>query len=287
MIEPGLDGFRGGGRWSMYSIGEFSRITGLTVKTLRFYHDQGLLVPSCVDAQSGYRYYAPALVDKARAISELRRLEVPLADVAAVLAEYDDEADLAEFLARHRQSIEARLAHYRAIAQCLDQILQQQREAQAMSREQEFQVQEKELPPLVVGGIRMRGKYSDCGPTFARLGKALGFRIRGKAMMLIYDSEYKADDADFEPCMPVRAGTKVDGVAVRELPGGPAVTLVHRGPYDQLGRSYARVFDYLHQRGLRATSPCREVYLKGPGMIFKGNPEKYLTEIQVLVEGEA
>jgi len=42
---------------SMYSIGEFSQVTGLTIKTLRFYHEQGVLAPSRVDPHSGYRYY--------------------------------------------------------------------------------------------------------------------------------------------------------------------------------------------------------------------------------------
>ncbi len=37
----------------MFSIGEFSKVTGLTVKTLRFYHEQGLLVPSCIDEETG------------------------------------------------------------------------------------------------------------------------------------------------------------------------------------------------------------------------------------------
>ena len=41
----------------MFSIGEFSKITGLSVKTLRFYHEKELLAPTQVDPQSGYRYY--------------------------------------------------------------------------------------------------------------------------------------------------------------------------------------------------------------------------------------
>ena len=41
----------------VFSIGEFSKITGLTVKTLRFYHEQGLLHPTHVDSETGYRYY--------------------------------------------------------------------------------------------------------------------------------------------------------------------------------------------------------------------------------------
>jgi DNA-binding transcriptional MerR regulator len=42
----------------VFSIGEFSKITGLTVKTLRFYHEQQLLPPASIDDRSGYRYYS-------------------------------------------------------------------------------------------------------------------------------------------------------------------------------------------------------------------------------------
>jgi effector-binding domain-containing protein len=146
-----------------------------------------------------------------------------------------------------------------------------------------FEVEEKTLAAMLIAGIRMKGRYSDCGPAFAKLGRRCGFRINGKPMMLIYDMEYREEDADFEPCMPVRGGKSGDGIDVRELPGGRAVTLLHQGPYDELGRSYAKVLDYIKQKGYCAQTPCREVYLKGPGMIFKGNPKKYLTEIQMLI----
>jgi DNA-binding transcriptional MerR regulator/effector-binding domain-containing protein len=268
----------------VYSIGEFSRITGLSVKTLRFYHEEGLLAPTSIDEQSGYRYYAPALVERARAIARLRELEVSLADIREILHGEPDEGDLVEFLERHRRAIEEKLRHYRGIGKALDQLILQEREARRIMNQSTFEVHEKTIGPLLVAGIRMRGRYSDCGQAFARLGKKFGFRISGKPMMLIYDHEYREDDADFEPCMPVRKGSSEDGISVRELPGGRAVTLLHRGPYELLGSSYCKVFDYLKRHQLGALTPCREVYLKGPGMIFKGNPKKYLTEIQVLVE---
>jgi len=49
-----------------YSIGEFSQITGLSVKTLRFYHEKGILLPSSVDEATGYRFYQPDKIEKAR-----------------------------------------------------------------------------------------------------------------------------------------------------------------------------------------------------------------------------
>ncbi len=79
----------------------------------------------------------------------------------------------------------------------------------------------------------------------------------------------------------MRKAKAVDGIAVRELAAARCVTLVHRGPYDELGRSYEKVLSYIKSRHLEADMPTREVYLKGPGMIFRGNPKNYLTEIQI------
>jgi effector-binding domain-containing protein len=101
---------------------------------------------------------------------------------------------------------------------------------------------------------------------------------------LHYDTEYKEEDADFEACMPIRKGTPREGISVRELPGGRCAALLHKGPYDELGRSYAAILSYIHQQQYSVEVPTREVYLKGPGMIFKGNPKKYLTEIQILIK---
>jgi effector-binding domain-containing protein len=125
------------------------------------------------------------------------------------------------------------------------------------------------------------GKYSDCGAGFARLGKAVGRYICGKPLNLYYDGEYREDDADIEPCVPIRREVAVDGVTVRTLPGGRGLTLMHRGPYDQLGRSYAKILKVAGERKLNLALPSREVYIKGPGMIFKGSPKNYLTEIQL------
>jgi effector-binding domain-containing protein len=55
-----------------------------------------------------------------------------------------------------------------------------------------------------------------------------------------------------------------------------------------MGRSYARLMAYLKQSRLAVVMPTREVYLKCPGLIFKGNPRHYLTEIQIpIAEGNA
>ena len=83
----------------------------------------------------------------------------------------------------------------------------------------------------------------------------------------------------------MRKGKDAEGISVRELPGGRCVSLIHKGSYDTLRDSYKTGLRPHQREGLHHRSvPSREVYLKGPGMIFKGNPKNYLTEIQVLIE---
>jgi DNA-binding transcriptional MerR regulator len=280
----------------MFTIGEFSKITGLTVKTLRFYHEQGLLTPTCVDDQTGYRYYAETKAETARIIARLRGLNFSLTEIAQILTRCEDDADILDSLQRRRDAIEKTIGEYRDISRSLDQIISQEREAREAMRQASFEVAEKTLDKMLIAGVRMKGKYCDCGRAFAQLGRRLGRYICGKPMLLIYDMEYKEDDADFEACMPIRkggwhvpehGGEGRENISVRELPGGRCLTLLHQGPYDELGRSYCKLLDFIKRQGHEIQSPCREVYIKGPGMIFKGNPKKYLTELQMVIKETA
>jgi effector-binding domain-containing protein len=115
------------------------------------------------------------------------------------------------------------------------------------------------------------------------LARLVGRVIGGAPFTMYYDAEFKEEDADMEVAFPVKKAAKAEGVSCRVLAGGRAITLVHRGPYGEIGRTYGRVFDYLGEKGLKPSQPPREVYLKGPGMLFPGNPKKYLTEVQVIV----
>ena len=137
---------------------------------------------------------------------------------------------------------------------------------------------------MLVAGIRMKGFYSDCGKGFATLGKTLGRQIAGKPLCLFYDGEYREGDANFEPCMPIRKLIASNGMSGPRAPAAHCVTLLHHGPYEELKSSYAKLIKYVNEHGYKVSLPTREVYIKGPGMIFRGNPKKYVTEIQFPIE---
>lgn len=264
-----------------YSIGEFSQVTGLSVKTLRFYHEKGILTPSSVDEATGYRFYDAGKIEKARVIKQLRQMEFSIEDIATVLSGCSDEADILNYLERQKTFLQQRIQEDRDIVRSLAEIVSNEKAAKQLLESGNFAVQEKTVEPMLVAGIRMKGKYSDCGEIFGRLGKAIGRHISGKALCLYYDGEYREEDADFEPCFPICKEIPVEGVSIRTLPGGRCLALVHRGAYEQLGRSYAKILKHADELKLKITLPTREVYVKGPGIIFKGNPKNYLTEIQL------
>ncbi len=107
---------------SQLTIGEFATVTHLSVRTLRRYHEAGLLEPASVDPLSGYRYYAPDQIPTAQVIHQLRRLDLPLVEVRSILAT-DDPQERAEVIAGHLRRLEAELTRTQAAVVSLRRLL--------------------------------------------------------------------------------------------------------------------------------------------------------------------
>jgi DNA-binding transcriptional MerR regulator/effector-binding domain-containing protein len=268
----------------MFSIGQFSRITGLTIKTIRLYHEKELLIPKWVDEATGYRYYDDRNIEQARAIAYMRELMIPLAEIKEILDRFAEDADILDFLQKHRDAILLKMEQLNRAALALDDIIQKEKEAKEMIEESSYAVGEKAVEEVLVAGLRWKGRYGDVGKIFSKLAKLAGRNIRGKPMNLYYDGEFKEDDADIETCYPAADNMKKSGdLIIHKLPGGKCVFLIHKGPYENLSRSYAKIMEYIQEKNYETVLPIREIYLKGPGMIFRGNPRNYLTEIQIFV----
>jgi DNA-binding transcriptional MerR regulator len=107
---------------SLMPIGRFSRLTGLSVKALRHYDELGLLRPAAVDPETGYRSYSSAQLARAETIRMLRRLELPLDDVATLVAT-DDPATLRRVLLEHQRRTALRSAELKVVLQGLQPLI--------------------------------------------------------------------------------------------------------------------------------------------------------------------
>ncbi len=220
-----------------YQIGEFSLATRLSVKTLRFYHEEDLLEPSYVDPDTGYRTYNDECLRRAASIRRLRELDFGLKEIR--------EHRLAELLAGGPAE-----------------------HPSAARRE----IQERSLEDQLIAGLRSTGRYEQIGENLGRLFRSCGRLADGKPFTLYWDGEYKEEEADIEVCVPVRRVVRGPRLASRILAGGRALYLLYQGPYERIGEAYRRLYEEAGRAGIRLQVPAREVYLRGPGLIFGRQP---------------
>src|SRR5438132_6927315 len=144
------------------TIGDFSAITHLSIKTLRRYHEAGLLEPAKVDPQTGYRYYAVDQVPAAQVIHRFRELGMPVREVGEVLATADPEAR-ATLIAHHLERLESQLDQTRAAVSSLRRLLQPDPPS--------IEVEHRRLEATTVAAVRAT---VDLGEVLAWYAEAMG-----------------------------------------------------------------------------------------------------------------
>lgn len=264
----------------MYKIGEFSKITNLTVKTLRYYDEEHILTPSHRNEENGYRFYDEKDFEKAELICLLRDFNFSISEIKEILNNYRNDSDLSYFLEEKKNMIEDKIRKEKDLLKRIDLYIKPN-EMEVNGMNYKFEV--KNIEPTMVATIRYKGKYSDVGKYIGKIYKAVKGNAKGAPLNCFYDSEYR-EEADIELCVPTSKSVNNSEVTSKELPRIKAICTTHNGTYESLNKAYKAILDYAKENNLKCLIPSREVYIKGPGMIFKGNPNNYITEIIIPIE---
>lgn len=269
-----------------YRIGDFSLMSRLPVKTLRYYHEIGILEPARVDPATGYRWYDDASLRRAGLVRRLRELDFGLEEIAEIVR---DEAegkalDALAHLEDKAREVGERIERYRRIKREIEDFLSAERASES-EEDRPDDVDTAEIEELLVASVSYRGRYSDIGRWIGGLYREFGRWTEGPCFALYRELEY-SEDAAIEVCLPLRRdaeeAAKGRGAgSVGTLPGCRALCLVHRGPYEEIGDSYRRVFGFIAEKALRIAAPIREVYCRGPGAILPRSPKSYRTRLIV------
>lgn len=147
----------------------------------------------------------------------------------------------------------------------------------------DYKIEMKSVEEVTVASLRYKGKYSDVGDYIKSIYKVIKGKASGTPFNLYYDGEYN-ENADIEVCVPIRKTIETSNVVIKKLPAMKGISTIHYGKYNELNKAYKALFDYATENNISCLIPVRETYLKGPGMIFKGNPNKYVTEIIMPIE---
>lgn len=261
----------------MYKIGEFSRIAGLTVKTLRYYDEENIIKPSYRNEENGYRYYSEDDFKKAQLVILLRELEFSIAEIKDAISNFQSPTDLSYFLEEKKKLVEEKMRKEKELIKKINLYINPERkEVNCMN----YKVEIKNIEEVLVASVRFRGKYNDVSKYIGRLYGVVKGSASGSPFNCYYDDEYK-EEADIELCIPISKMIKSNEAKVKKLPKIRAICVTHKGAYENLNMAYKAVFDYAKEHGLKCTTPSREIYEKGPGRIFKGNPDNYITHIIV------
>jgi DNA-binding transcriptional MerR regulator/effector-binding domain-containing protein len=244
------------------TVGDFSRITHLSVKTLRHYHQVGLLEPVTVNPDTGYRYYSGDQVPTAQVIRRLRDLEMPVAEVKAVLAAPDAPARNV-LIAAHLDRLEAELAQTRAAVDSLRNLLRPSGAAPA--------IEHRSVPAASAAGISGMVDRGDILPWWqGALGElhatvhAQGLRAVGPSGGMFASEIFQHDRGEATVFIPVEAGVRAIGrVAPVVVPAAELAIIRHDGSLADADLSYAKLGSYATAHEISIDGPLREYYVRG------------------------
>ncbi|HET6276703.1 MAG TPA: MerR family transcriptional regulator [Candidatus Cybelea sp.] len=256
------------------AIGDFSRATHLSVKALRHYHDVDLLSPVEVDRHTGYRFYGIDQIKDAQIIRHLRKLEMPVDQVKAVL-HASDQAERDEIIVAHLKRMEAQLESTRQTVSLLRAMLDP-----AVAIEVEHRFVPVMLAAAISGIVRLseiNAWWSDAFEEIYRVLRAEGKNPTGPGGGL-YTTELFTDEiGESAIYVPISKRVEDSGrVRTIEIPAAEFAVAVHRGALAGAGPSYAAIGKYVAENVLGAEGPIRERYVEVSGSTTS---DTVLTEI--------
>ena len=267
------------------SIGEFSRLCGVTVKTLRHYEKIGLLQAEKTDRYTGYRYYSVGQLQKMLAIRQLKELGFSLEDIASLFRGSSHFPD-AEMLALKIRETQEQMLVLNNRQMRLQALLDSRKNQETMQK-----ISIQSLPAMTVAS------YKGILPSYSELGK-LCCEVIGPEMQRLgcectepglcftreLNPEYTPTNIAIEYCEAVRS-PKTDSELITFYDLAPVETAVcfkHYGPYEKLYESYCELFEYVQQAGYEVLEAPRAVYIDG--IWNEDDPNKWLTIIQLPVK---
>jgi DNA-binding transcriptional MerR regulator len=247
---------------ALLTIGEFATVTHLSVKTLRHYHETGLLEPDQVDPHSAYRYYSTRQVATAQIIRRFRDLDMPVRDIARLLATGDVE-ERSVLITEHLQRLEQRLSATADAVGALQRLL-----APDPPRLEVVHRREPARRVTAIGSdVTLEDVVGWYDAAMAEIDHAVDATgaLRTGSPGGLYDNALFTDGAGhatvFVPTDRDVRGGRVHSV---DLPARELALTVHRGPHDDIDLTYGALGAHLADHALVVDGPVHETYLVGP-----------------------
>lgn len=253
---------------TLFQIGEVTKITGTTRKTLLVFEDIGLLTPAVKDAESGYRYYSADNITQVRSIRSLQSLGLTLKEVKEYY--YDTEnidkhlqrlMELRETLDRNIHLLQLRAAKHGDLTVHRITLPQQ------VCFCREYQCEN-----VADAANKLRDTYIAAARTnkMSMLSRMFTMRL-----------SKTADHLHLICCIPV--DSSYDGPERMEFPETPALCIYYRGPYEGTITPIQALMAHIKAHNIEPAGPFRSIFLEGPPNRGKSSDD-YITQIVVPIK---
>ncbi len=281
----------------MFRIGEFSRLSRVSVRMLRYYDQLGLLTPSQTDRFTSYRYYSADQLLRLNRILALQDLGFSLEQIRSLLDENLGPDELRGMLKLKRAEVEQELQAGQARLARLEARL---RQLDGLPGAASYDVVLRSIAPQLVATQRalvpddegIQYMFEQVEAYVAAQDEA---RADKPPLTIYHDAEYRDREIDAEVAVPLKFPIpESDSIRVRQLEALPrAACVVHTGAYGTLYQAYNALLGWLESNAAHIDGPIREVYLRygAEGLGFDLPPtyltaqsEEFVTELQLPVQ---
>ncbi|MBU3155767.1 MerR family transcriptional regulator [Clostridium estertheticum] len=268
----------------MFKIGDFSKLTRVSVRMLRYYDEVGLFNPAKIDDFTGYRYYSAKQISDINLVMPLRDMSFNVADIAVFMKEKSEEK-LEDILKVKGQEIENNI---RAEEIRLEKINAAIKDMKKERVNMSYNVTLKSLPSYKVISLRnVIPTYEAEGMLWIRLGEYVikkNIHCNNIAYSTYHDAGYKEGEVDAEVVVGVDNLMKdEDGFTFKETEAvDQAAIILVPGDYSNVAEAYNFLANWIEENGYIMIGNPRQVAIKGP--CNEKRTEDYLSEIQIPVK---
>jgi len=268
----------------MFRIGEFSKMSKTTIKTLRYYDEIGLLKPEEIDKFTGYRIYTTSQLVQLHRIQELRQIGLSISEISEILSGRDYQP----VLQKRKAELISVLAEGQSQLSRIEFILQGE-------KNMNYSATIKEVPACIVYSKKITipnydaakqevyfGIIPELGETIAKKYPELKCATPSYCFISYPDGEHKEKDVIIEFCEAVdKLYPNFDDIIFKEVKSCTVVSIIHKGAYTELPKAYAYACKWIDENGYTISDSPRENYIDG--IWNKENEADWLTEVQMPV----
>ena len=265
----------------MLKIGDFSKLSRISIRMLRHYDEIGLLTPKSIDNFTGYRYYSEEQLTIADRISSLKNMGFSLSAVGEILKNYDNPQTLSGFLRVKQAEVVAEAEEVNHRLLLLDTAIKRLRKDDTSMK---YSITVKTMPERYVASVRkVIPSYDQEGMLWGILMSetdSMGLHIADNcdSLAMFHDDGFKESDVDVEVQITVKGSYKdTENVVFKTVPAVEIASATYKGSYEQLPAVNHAVASWVEDNGYEFNNMMFCIYHVSPQQTQ--NPDEYVTEV--------